>query len=63
MQEMSQRALDLGVDPAVVHYDLALVNVARGERTLALTHVRQALQHRPGHEEARKLQKTLQPDG
>jgi len=58
-----QRALDLGVDPAVVHYDLALVNLARGNRSLALTHLGHVLQHRPGHEAARKLQKSLQPDG
>jgi tetratricopeptide (TPR) repeat protein len=58
-----QRALKLGVDPAVVHYDLALVNLARGNRAMALTHLGRALEHRPGHKEARKLQQTLQPEG
>jgi tetratricopeptide (TPR) repeat protein len=48
-------ALRLGADPAVVHYDLALVDLARDDRPAAVANLRLAVGYRPGHEEAAKL--------
>ena len=53
------RALELGADPATVHYNRALVHVARRERTEALESLRLALQHNRNHPGARELQASL----
>jgi tetratricopeptide (TPR) repeat protein len=52
-------AQELGADPAVVAFDLALVHVARGEQAAALDDLRNALNHDPKHEDARKLRDRL----
>ena len=54
-----QRAGQLGADPAVVFFDLALANLARGERAAALDKLRQALRHNPQQPDARKLYDSL----
>jgi tetratricopeptide (TPR) repeat protein len=54
-----QRALDCGADPATVHYNLSLVYLARQDRKASLASLRQALQHDPGHRDARALQNRL----
>jgi serine/threonine protein kinase/Flp pilus assembly protein TadD len=48
-------ALKNGVDPAAVHFHLALVYEAQKDRESALKNLRQALQDEPGHKEARQL--------
>jgi serine/threonine protein kinase/Tfp pilus assembly protein PilF len=53
------RALALGADPAVVHYNLALVFQARRDRAGALANVERALRHRPEYPEARDLREKL----
>jgi tetratricopeptide (TPR) repeat protein len=50
-----QRAAELGADPAVVFFDLALANLARGERAAAVENLCQALSHNPKQPDARKL--------
>jgi serine/threonine protein kinase/tetratricopeptide (TPR) repeat protein len=50
-----RKALEDGADPASVHFNLALVHVARKDRTAALESVREALRHNPRHSEAREL--------
>jgi Tfp pilus assembly protein PilF len=42
-----------------VHYNLALVKLARGDRSAAREHVEQALQHAPSHAAARALRERL----
>jgi serine/threonine protein kinase len=54
-----RRALDAGADPATVHYDLALVHLAQGDRTAALECLRKALAAQPSHPEAKRLQESL----
>jgi eukaryotic-like serine/threonine-protein kinase len=54
-----ERALDAGADPAVVHYNLALVYLARRDRGAAQASLRLALQHNPEHREARILHDRL----
>jgi serine/threonine protein kinase/tetratricopeptide (TPR) repeat protein len=54
-----RRAEELGADPAVIAFDLALVNLARGEHATALKDLSRALSHNPAHAEARKLQDSL----
>jgi serine/threonine protein kinase/tetratricopeptide (TPR) repeat protein len=55
-----RRAWELGADPAIVSFDLALVDLARGEPAAALHHLRQALSHNPRQPDARKLRDSLQ---
>jgi tetratricopeptide (TPR) repeat protein len=55
-----RRALDVGAEPAVVHYDLALVYEAQGNYAAALESVGQALAHDPKHRDARLLQQRLE---
>jgi tetratricopeptide (TPR) repeat protein len=54
-----RRALDAGGDPAVIHYNLALIDVAQYDRAAALAELRQALRHDPRHKEARELSEQL----
>jgi eukaryotic-like serine/threonine-protein kinase len=44
-----RRALEKGAPPVLVHYNLALVHRALGNRDDALASVQQALRHDPGH--------------
>jgi tetratricopeptide (TPR) repeat protein len=55
-----RQALEGGAVPAVVHYDLALVELARGDRGAAREQLRQALRDDPAHKEARALLDRLQ---
>ena len=48
-----------GSEPALVHYNLALVCQAQGRPDQALMHVRQALGQRPDFPLARELEKQL----
>jgi Tfp pilus assembly protein PilF len=52
-------ALDHGADPATVHYNLALVYRAQGNRPAAEESLRRALYHQPKHDAARQLQDSL----
>jgi serine/threonine protein kinase/Tfp pilus assembly protein PilF len=52
-------ALELGADPATVHYDLAVVHLAANELTAARDNIHRALQHDPAHELARQLRDSL----
>jgi tetratricopeptide (TPR) repeat protein len=54
-----QRAAELGEDSPVVLFDLALVNLARGERAAALENLTQCLAHNPQQADARKLYDSL----
>src|SRR5262249_50563481 len=54
-----QHAAELGADPAVVFFDLALANVARGERATALECLCRALKYDPLQPDARKLYDSL----
>jgi tetratricopeptide (TPR) repeat protein len=54
-----KRALNLKVEPAVVHYNLALVYSAQKKQDAALAHVRQTLEHEPGNKDAQALLKQL----
>lgn len=49
------QALAGGADPAVVHYNLALVYAARHESAAALEHLDQVLSFDPDHQPAREL--------
>jgi tetratricopeptide (TPR) repeat protein len=53
-------ALQHGADPATVHYDLALIRAASGDRATALAEARAAVQANPAHERAARLCDTLQ---
>jgi tetratricopeptide (TPR) repeat protein len=53
-------ALEHGADPATVHFDLALINVAANDRAAALLNVQEALLCNPAHESARQLRDTLE---
>jgi tetratricopeptide (TPR) repeat protein len=53
-------ALVNGADPALVHYDQALVHVAQGDQSAALASLNEALKHDPTHKEARSLSQSLQ---
>ncbi len=50
-----ERARELGADPAVVSFDLALVDLARGEHAAALENLRRSLSYDPHQPDARKL--------
>ena len=54
-----QISLANGADPATVHYHLALVYRAQNDRSRALHHLKQALQHNPDHAQARDLRDRL----
>src|SRR5438552_13705051 len=54
-----QQARELGADPAIVLFDLALVNLASGDRTTALDNLGRALSHDPQQADARKLRAHL----
>jgi tetratricopeptide (TPR) repeat protein len=54
-----QRALAAGADPAVVHYNSALVYLARRDRGAARASLRLALQYNQGHRAARLLDDRL----
>jgi serine/threonine protein kinase/tetratricopeptide (TPR) repeat protein len=56
-----KQALNNGVDPATVHFHIALAYEAQNEREAALASLRRALQYEPGHQEARQLLNRLQP--
>jgi serine/threonine protein kinase/Flp pilus assembly protein TadD len=56
-----RRARAVGADPALVDYDRALVHLARGDRAAARASLQKALEHDPGHEQARRLAATLRP--
>jgi tetratricopeptide (TPR) repeat protein len=56
-----ERALDSGADPAVVHYDKALVQLAHGDKAAAQLSLDQALRHDPGHQEAHTLRNSVRP--
>jgi serine/threonine protein kinase/tetratricopeptide (TPR) repeat protein len=50
-----RQAMGCGGDPAIVHYNLALIESARGDRAAARTHLHAALRHDPQHPGARAL--------
>jgi hypothetical protein len=50
-----RRALDCGADPALVHYNLALVSLARKDRSAARASLRSALLHNPFYKDAQDL--------
>jgi serine/threonine protein kinase/tetratricopeptide (TPR) repeat protein len=52
-------ALTLGANPAATHYNLALVNVGRGDSAAALASIRRALEYDPEHRPARELEARL----
>lgn len=54
-------ALDTGADPALTHYNLALLSLEQNDRPAALSHLDQSLQANPHHPQARNLQLKLQP--
>lgn len=54
-----KRALDHGADPAIIHYNTALVELARGDPQAAEANLRRALRSNPGHGEARELSDRL----
>jgi tetratricopeptide (TPR) repeat protein len=56
-----QRALRDGIDPATIHYHLALVAVAEDDRQAARSHLDEALRHNASHEQARHLREILKP--
>jgi len=53
-------ALDSGVDPAAVHYNLALLHLAQQERAAARDCLERTLQHQPDHKKGRELYDSLQ---
>src|SRR5439155_5329705 len=55
-----ERALQSGVDPATVHYNLALLYLAQDQRSRALACLERTLQQQPTHKEARELYDRLQ---
>jgi serine/threonine protein kinase/Tfp pilus assembly protein PilF len=55
-----ETALAHGAEPATVHYDLALVHLARKDRTSALASLRRALQADPDQPDARRLLDSLE---
>jgi tetratricopeptide (TPR) repeat protein len=58
-----ERALHDGADPAAAHYNLALLCLNAHDRTAALGHLEQALQHNPAHPQAGPLRALLlRPD-
>jgi tetratricopeptide (TPR) repeat protein len=54
-----RRALDWGAEPATVYYNLALVDLAQGDRAAARARLELALRHDPLHKEARELHALL----
>jgi serine/threonine protein kinase/Flp pilus assembly protein TadD len=54
-----EEALRQGADPAAVHYNLALVRLATGQREAARASVARALLHAPEHAQARLLRERL----
>src|SRR5262249_49911617 len=50
-----RRALADGADPAAVHFNLALVHLARQERGAAVGELKACLRHRPAHAEGKAL--------
>jgi serine/threonine protein kinase/Flp pilus assembly protein TadD len=54
-----RRARELGADPAVVAFDLAVVNLARGEQAAALEELCRALGHIPHQKDTRSLRDSL----
>jgi serine/threonine protein kinase/Tfp pilus assembly protein PilF len=50
-----QQALRNGFAPAPVYYNLAVVHHGLNDRSAAVAHAQQALQHQPGHPEAQAL--------
>jgi Flp pilus assembly protein TadD len=54
-----RRALDCGADPALVHYNLALVSLARKDRNAARASLPSALLHNPFYQDARDLLRRL----
>ena len=54
-----EQALRHGVDPAAVHYDLALVHLALRDPAAGQWHLDQALKYKPEHPAARALQQRL----
>jgi serine/threonine protein kinase/lipoprotein NlpI len=56
------RARQIGLDTAALHYNLALVYLARSDRPAALTCARRARQRDPNHPEVNQLLNQLQPE-
>jgi Tfp pilus assembly protein PilF len=52
-------ALRLGADPALVFYDLAVVQLARQDGAAARQSLQRALEHQPQHPQALKLMNSL----
>jgi serine/threonine protein kinase/Flp pilus assembly protein TadD len=49
-----------GADPALVHYNRALVLLAEGDHNAALKNLHEALRYEPSHKEARALYESMQ---
>jgi hypothetical protein len=49
-----------GADPAIANYNLALVHLAKKDRTAAKASLRRALQSRPDHREFREFSGRLE---
>jgi serine/threonine protein kinase/Flp pilus assembly protein TadD len=54
-----RRALELGAKPATVHFNLALIDVARGNLDAAREHLDSVLRDEPGHADALKLREQI----
>jgi serine/threonine protein kinase/Flp pilus assembly protein TadD len=54
-----RRALECGANPATVHYDLAMVQLATHDQTAAIASLENALRYEPNHEPALGLLKKL----
>jgi tetratricopeptide (TPR) repeat protein len=55
-----QRVLAVGEDVALVHYDLAVVELARGDRAAAMSNLRRSLESDPNNDDARELLQNLE---
>jgi tetratricopeptide (TPR) repeat protein len=56
-----RRALELGADPGLVHFNQAVVHNARKDRAAALASLHLALRHRKDYPAAQQLLNRLQP--
>jgi tetratricopeptide (TPR) repeat protein len=54
------QALENGADPGHVHFDLALLNLARNDRKSAISHLQKTRRFNPGDQQAVKLLDKLQ---
>jgi tetratricopeptide (TPR) repeat protein len=53
------RALENGADPGAVHYQWALLDLARGDRAAAKASARKSLEYSPHNREAQSLLERL----